>query len=226
MSAQLFVSLCRSLKIAARLVVSLQPLDWRAAGNAIFTDEEEKEKKVKESKKESKGKGKARKNPQPREKKKPISGISKLAKRAGIAQSDFNWGSARRIGSTSGRGAGSTTATATEESDVEMEAVPIPSGSRSRPVSVDVESIGGGFMKSADESDQSKGKKAFVPAVRLRKTKSVKQQDPERSPSPGKFAIQSLYACFSDCIPQTHRKTKSVQSIGAKFTIEQTKNGS
>lgn len=184
MSAQLFVALCRSLKIAARLVVSLQPLDWRAAGNAIFTEEEEQEKEVKQ-KKEPKGKGKAKKPTKPKEKKKPVSGISKLAKRAGIAQSDFNWDSARRIGSTSGRGAGSTTATATEDSEVEMEAVPIPSGSRSRPVSVDGEA--GGFMKSADESDASKGKKAFVPAVRLRKTKNLKQQDLERSPSPGQF---------------------------------------
>jgi len=174
LSAQLFVSLCRSLGIGARLVISLQPLNWRAAGNSLLTDptEEEEEEDEKEGKK-SKGKGKKKEGlPKSKVAKKPKTGISKLAKRAGIATSDFKWDNTQRRSITGNR---STTATATEDSEeVEMEAV-LPSsskgkgkatrpGSSSRPVSVasDAESMAGGYMKGTTDEDRRARRALFL----------------------------------------------------------------
>ena len=194
MSAQLFVSLCRALQIPARLVVSLQPLDWRFAGGTKIGDEDTDGDGNATNASAGSSTKKPAKKKQPT-KKKGQSGTAKLLKKAGVSsmtnEADWKKMKLRTL----------TTNVTSGESEVEMEAIIVPSsakvngkGSSSRAGSASASSAAGGFVrgKSETESEGERLRHRKVP-VKLRNTK-VKVRDIERSPSPGLSIFFILYS--------------------------------
>lgn len=175
-SPQLFVSLCTALEVPARLVVSLQPLDWRSAGplptdeDADGTAESQAESLASASKpdKRKKGKGKARNStPKPKQ-------PSNLAKRVGLSAplpSRF-------------QNRSKTASVATDDSDIEMEEVAIgPAAASPSP---------GGFL--AEQADISEALRHAGPAPSLRRSKA-KLRNLEKSPSPGMLLPKDRFSC-------------------------------
>lgn len=181
-SAQLFVSLCTAMDVPARLVISLQPLEWRGTGSFQSTDaadhgdETESGSESVSSPKRSKGKGRAS-APSSASAKKASSGVSKLAKKAGINAAQKTSKFEQRKNDSS---AAASVRPATDESDVEMEEVQVGGSKSSSRASSPLQP--GGFM--ADQADVSEALRHAGPAPSLRRSKG-KVRDFERSPSPG-----------------------------------------
>lgn len=171
MSTQLFVALCTALDLPARLVVSLQPLDWRSSGSTTSTVEDEEASQA-ESTTTAGGKGKAHNKSKAKrssdvKNKAKETGASKLAKKAGLAAQ----ASASRFGH---RTKTMEKALTDNDSDIEMEEVSISSP---RP---------GGFL--TEQADVSETLRHAGPSPSLRRSKP-KLKDFQRSPSPGSGPI-------------------------------------
>lgn len=180
-SPQLFVSLCTALQVPARLVVSLQPLDWKSAGKLPADEGGGEEDLTAESQAEStatstsktKGKGKAKaKATTPKRKPKEASKLAKKVGLTGPLPSRF-----------ANRSKSSKSAPTTDDSDVEMEEVSIGAGSTPGTSSP------GGFL--AEQGDISEALRHAGPAPALRRSKP-KLKDYEKSPSPGSCSASSL----------------------------------
>jgi len=166
MSAQLFVSACIALTIPARLVVSLQPLDWRIAGSTKINSDSINSPAVIDVDSDSTTSKSAIKPPKKGKakralpKKKGVSGINKLVKTARIAPVASHLTehhvAQRQAAASAG---GTTSASASDYTDIEFEPVASTSSPQkpatnkktsSRAASVSAESANGTSAKSSN----------------------------------------------------------------------------